>query len=98
MGHKDTKDTRAIYAEINLTLSTSTSHKLQLTKLTNYLCTARINTGNWRGTQQNFVLHFIETARQCQEAAGTKNQFAQRHLIELLNMAVSEDAQLGAVL
>ena len=59
--HKDTNDTRAIFAEINLTLSTSTAHKLQLTKPTNCLCTALINTGHWRGTQQNFVLHFVET-------------------------------------
>ena len=81
--HKYTKDTRVIYAEIDSTLSSSTAYKLQLTKLANYLCTVRIVSGNWRGSQQNFVLHYIETARQCQEAAGPDNQFAPRHLIEM---------------
>ena len=60
--HKDTKDTRVIYAKIDATLSSSTAYKLHITKLTNYLCTARIVSGNWRGTQQNFILHYIETA------------------------------------
>ena len=56
--HKNTKDTRVIYAEIDATLSSSTAYKLQLSKLTNYLCTARIVSGNWRGTQQTFILHY----------------------------------------
>ena len=33
-----------------------------------------------------------------QEAAGPQNQFTIRHLIDLPNMAVSEDTQLGTVL
>ena len=86
--HKITKDTRAIYAEIDRILSTSTASKLQLQKYTSYLATARILTGGWRGTQQNFILHFLETIRMHQELAGQANYFTPRQLIKFLHAVV----------
>ena len=69
--YKETHDTRALWTELKDTLGSSMTSELNAQKISTYMTSTRLHTMGWRGTQENFLLHYAEQARIYNEISPT---------------------------
>ena len=75
--HKDTKDTRNIWAEIVDHYDNSVSSTIRAQQISTYVTSVRLHTVNWRGPTGTFIHHFKEQLRVYNEISPVKYTDAQ---------------------
>lgn len=94
--HLATKDTRLIWKEICEYYDSSMTSVLRSQMISSYLTSTRLHSIQWRGTQANFILHWMEQARIHNEISDTA--FTENQLVTFLNACLSGTANLSQVL
>jgi len=94
----DTKDTRLLWEELEAKVGNSMTADIQSTKISEYLTTIRLDSGTWKGAQENFLLHFKEQARLYNELVEPSEQYSEQIFIKFLHLAVSGTPNLATVL
>lgn len=85
----DSKDTVKIWTDICKELDGSMTTELRSGQLSAYLTSVKLHEINWRGTQESFILHFKEQARQHTLLnSGAGEAYTENQLINFLKMAV----------
>ena len=86
MKHKDTKNTRLIWKELVERFNSSMAAELKLNQLSTYCTSNRYKDGAWRGTQGNYILHFVEQVRIYNELSD--GPFTEKQSIRFLSQAL----------
>jgi hypothetical protein len=94
--HLSDKDTRLIWKEICAHYDSSMTSVLRAQLLSSYLTSTRLHTLQWRGTQSNFILHWMEQARIYNKISDT--EFTETQLVTFLNACLSGTPNLSQVL
>lgn len=94
--HIATKDTRAIWKEICEYYDSSMTSVLRSQQISSYLTSTRYHKLQWKGTQANFILHWVEQARIYNEVSTDK--FTENQMVTFLNSCLSGTPNLSQVL
>ena len=62
--HSHDRNARAVYRELLEHHRNSNKAKMNSSNILTYLTTAKLGDGNWRGTSESFIIHFLEQIRQ----------------------------------
>jgi hypothetical protein len=95
--HLAGKDTRKLWQDLCDKLDNSMTSELLAQKMSTYLASTRLHVLNWRGTQENFILHWKEQARIHNEI-NSKDKFSDPQLIRFLATCVAGTNNLATVL
>ena len=93
--HNSTKDTREIWKELNDHMSKSMVGIIKTARISQYLTSADISSGTWRGTQTSFISNYKEQARQYNEMS--TNPYNSGQLVQFLEQAVMKSSNLSGV-
>jgi len=94
--HLADKDTRIIWKELCEYYDSSMTSVLRAQQVSTYLTSTRLHMLGWRGTQTNFILHYVEQARIYNEIS--PEEFKDSQLITFLNTCLSGTPNLAQVL
>ena len=94
--NKNTKDTRVIWSQITEHFDNSPVADIKVLQISTYLTSITVNSGKWKGSQSNFILHYAEQARYYNEISSTP--FNDPTLVMFLNRAVADASNLCEVL
>ena len=93
--HLNDKDTRKVWKELCVHYDSSMTTAIRCQTTSTYLTSSRAHTANWRGTQQNYILHWAEQARMYNEMSPEK--YSDNQLIGFLEANVSGTSNLAQV-
>ena len=94
--HKTTMNTRDIWKDLQDAFDNSMASELRCQTLSTYLTSTRYVTANWRGTLQNWLLHYKEQVRLHTELSPAA--FSQDQLVNFLNAALTGCKPLDQIL
>lgn len=94
--HLTDKDTRAVWKEMCEYYDSSMTSVLRSQQISSYLTSTRLHQLQWKGSQTNFILHWVEQARIYNEVS--KHPFQEMQLITFLNSCLSGTPNLSQVL
>ena len=97
--HLGDMNTRKIWKELCNLYSGSMNTEFRTQQLSTYLTSTRLKDGTWKGSQENFILHFKEQVRVHNELCEKEERrFTGEHAINMLNAAVNGIPHLQGVL
>ena len=97
--HLGDMDTCRIWAELCQVQNSSMNTEFKTQQLSTYLTSTRLKDGSWKGSQENFILHFKEQVRLYNELCERdQGRYTGEHAINMLNAAVNGIPHLQGVL
>jgi hypothetical protein len=94
--HLVDKDTRKIWKELCEYYDGSMTSVLRAQQISSYLTSTRLHNLQWKGSQTNFILHWVEQARIYNEIS--QHPFQEMQQITFLNSCLSGTPNLSQVL
>jgi hypothetical protein len=94
--HLTDKNTRDIWKELCEYYDSSMTSVLRVQQISSYLTSTRLHNLQWKGSQTNFILHWVEQSRVFNEIS--QHPFQEMQLVTLLNSCLSGTANLSQVL
>ena len=86
--NKDTMNTRRFWKDLTTKMSTSIAAEVKAQSISTYLTSVRLVNSDWRGTHEQFILHFAEQAR-LHSKIDPEAPFTDKQLVTLLSTAVT---------
>jgi hypothetical protein len=94
--HLVDKDTRDIWKELCEYYDSSMTSVLRSQQISSYLTSTRLHNLQWKGSQTDFILHWVEQSQIYNEVS--KHPFQEMQLIVFLNSCLSGTPNLSQVL
>lgn len=85
---KTKMDTRRFWKDLSVKMADSIAAEVKGLRISSYLTSTRLHDNGWRGTHEQFILHFQEQARLHSKIA-PEAQFTDKQLVQLLSNAVN---------
>ena len=95
--HAKDRDAQVVYAKLQKLHTNSTKAKMNSSDLLTYITSAKLGTGNWRGTTESFITHWQNQIRLNERVCATIELFSDGQKKTMLQNAVNPIDQLAAV-
>jgi hypothetical protein len=95
--YEDAVDARAVYLDLFTHMESSTKASLDSSKILQYITSAKMGDGSWKGTAHRFVLHWQDQVRQYHKLVPNNDHFSENILLQMLQNAVDPIEELRQV-
>lgn len=95
--HELTGDAQKVYSELSEHHSKSTKARIDSSALLTYITSARLGTGEWKGTTEGFIVHWQEQIRRYEKQLEASEHFSESQKKVMLENAVHPIKELAQV-